>query len=42
MSPKQTRAKKDPNVPQRPLCGFMMFLNEKRVILIFYLNFPSL
>merc|ERR1719264_1966162 len=35
MSPKggykQTRAKKDPNAPKRPLCGFMMFSNEERV-----------
>jgi len=34
MSPKggykQTRAKKDPNAPKRPLCGFMYFSNEER------------
>jgi len=27
---KQTRAKKDPNAPKRPLCGFMMFSSEER------------
>ena len=35
MSPKggykQTRAKKDPNAPKRPLCGFMCFSNDERV-----------
>lgn len=34
MSPKggykQTRAKKDPNAPKRPLCGFMCFSNVER------------
>jgi len=34
MSPKggykQTRAKKDPNAPKRPLCGFMCFSNDER------------
>ena len=46
MSPKggykQTRAKKDPNAPKRPLCGFMTFSNEERVILTFCFNLPSL
>jgi len=28
---KQTRAKKDPNAPKRPLCGFMMFSNDERI-----------